>query len=244
MYFRNLMIVLCLLASAAQAQAPEPAASPAQTDAAQGPAQSPAQLRMQPPPSLTPGSDYLILPGDVIEVQYRYTPEFNQIVTVQPDGYITLPIAGSIKVAELTLEQVRMLILKRAGERLREPEAIVTLKEFQKPYFVVAGEVVQPGRMEMRERITALQAVMLAGGFKDSARSSQILIFRRLNSDEAEVKSVDLRNIKTTNDLQNDLMLRPGDMLLVPQNRITKVSRFIKLINLGLFFNPLDVIRR
>ena len=95
----------------------------------------------QKPPSLTPGSDYLILPGDVIEVQYRYTPEFNQTVTVQPDGYITLPIVGSVKVSEMTLEQARQLILKRAGERLQEPEATVTLKEFQKPYFVVAGEV-------------------------------------------------------------------------------------------------------
>ena len=198
----------------------------------------------QKPPSLTPGSDYLILPGDVIEVQYRYTPEFNQTVTVQPDGYITLPIVGSVKVSEMTLEQARQLILKRAGERLQEPEATVTLKEFQKPYFVVAGEVAQPGRMEMREKLTALQAVMLAGGFKDSAQRSQILVFRRINSDEAEVRTLNLNKIKTTSDLSHDLMLKPGDMLLVPQNRLTKIGRVIKVANLGLFFNPLDIVRR
>jgi polysaccharide biosynthesis/export protein len=195
-------------------------------------------------PSLTTGSEYRIHPGDVVEVQYRYTPEFNQTVTVQPDGFITLAVVGPVKVGELTLDQARALILKKAGVRLREPEATVTLKEFQKPYFVVAGEVAQPGRIELRERVTALQAVMLAGGFKDTARSSRILLFRKLNSDEAEVKLIDLKKIKRTGDLGNDVMLQPGDMLLVPQNAAAKFSRVVKLVNLGFFFNPFDLVRR
>ena len=94
---------------------------------------------------------YVLHPGDVLDIQYRYTPEFNQTVSVQPDGYISLQIGGDLKVAGRNLEQVRNLILARARTRLESPELTVVLKEFQKPYVVVSGEVVQPGKFELRE---------------------------------------------------------------------------------------------
>jgi polysaccharide export outer membrane protein len=101
-----------------------------------------------------------------------------------------------------------------------------------------------PGKFDMRERMTALQAVMLAGGFKPSARSSQVLLFRKINSETAEVKVLNLKTINRTSDLEEDLVLEAGDMLFVPQNRLAKVERYMKLANIGLFFNPLDVLRR
>ncbi len=192
---------------------------------------------------LLTGPSYQLHPGDVIEVQYRLTPEFNQTVTVQGDGYITLSLAGSMRVSELTLAQAQELIVKKSSARLKDPEVTLLLKEFQKPYFVVAGEVAQPGKLELREKVTALQAILLAGGFKETARSSQILLFRKINSDEAEIIVVDLKKLKRTDDLSHDVMLKSGDMLLVPANTITKISRFIKLVNLGLFFNPFDLVR-
>src|SRR2546430_10484618 len=108
-----------------------------------------AQAQNQRPPRLTTVTEerYRLQPGDVLEVQYRYSPEFNQSVTIQPDGYVSLQIGGDVKVAGLNVEQARQLILRKAGERLREPEAIVILKEFQKPYFVVAGEVNHPDKI-------------------------------------------------------------------------------------------------
>lgn len=148
-----------------------------------------------------------------------------------------------MRVGELTLEQAQELIGKKSSGRLKDPEVMLLLKEFQKPYFVVAGEVTQPGRIELREKVTAVQAILLAGGFKGSARSSQLLLFRKINSDEAEIIMVDLKKLKRTNDLRHDVMLKSGDLLLVPANTITKISRFIKLVNLGLFFNPFDLVR-
>jgi len=182
---------------------------------------------------------YLLHPGDVLEIQYRYTPEFNQTVTVQPDGFISLEIGGDLEVAGRNLAQVRSGILARARTRLESPELLVVLKEFQKPYVVVAGEVLQPGKLEMRENLTAVQAVLLAGGFKDSARSSQILVFRKLNAETAEVRSLNLRTLKRTSDLENDLTLQAGDMILVPRNRISKIERFVRLASLATFLNPL-----
>jgi len=182
---------------------------------------------------------YVLVPGDVFEIQYRYTPEFNQTVTVQPDGYVSLEIGGDVKVAGRNLDQVRKIILAFAAKRLAEPEVIVVLKEFQKPYVVVAGEVVQPGKFELREKVTAVQAVLLAGGFKDSAKSSQILVFRKLNGETAEVKVLNFKTLKRTSDLENDLTLQPGDMILVPRNRLSKIERYVRLASLTTFLYPL-----
>jgi polysaccharide export outer membrane protein len=182
---------------------------------------------------------YTLNPGDVLDIQYRYTPEFNQTVTIQPDGYISLEIGGDLKVSGRNLTQVRALILSKARERLASPELNVILKEFQKPYVVVAGEVVTPGKFEVREKMTAIQAVLLAGGFKDSAKSSQILVFRKLNADTAEVKSLDFRTLKKTADLENDLSLQAGDMILVPRNRLSKLERYVRLASVAAWVNPL-----
>src|SRR5256714_11100917 len=73
---------------------------------------------------------YRLQPGDVFEVQFRYSPEFNQTVTVQPDGYISLEMGGDLKVAGLTIEQTREAILKQARTRLQDPVATIMLKEF------------------------------------------------------------------------------------------------------------------
>jgi polysaccharide export outer membrane protein len=202
-------------------------------------AQKPAET--QSPRLGTFGNDvrYTLNPGDVLEIQYRYTPEFNQTVSVQPDGYVSLQIGGDVKVGGRDLGQVRNLILAKVRTQLESPELTVILKEFQKPYVVVAGEVAQPGKLEMREKLTAVQAVLMAGGFKDSAKSSQILVFRKLNADTAEVRSLNFKTLTRTRDLENDLTLQAGDMILVPRNRISKLERYVRIASLAAFLNPL-----
>ena len=196
--------------------------------------------QVQTPPRLTTVTEnrYRLQPGDVLEVQFRYSPEFNQTVTVQPDGYITIEIGGDLKVAGFTIEQTREAILRQARTRLQDPVATIVLKEFQRPYFVVAGEVSQPGKIEMRERVTAIQAIMLAGGMKETAKSSQVVVFRTINSDMAEVKLLNLKNIRRTSDLENDLTLQAGDMVFVPRDKISKIERFMKLASVAAFMAP------
>ena len=181
---------------------------------------------------------YHILPSDVIEVRFRYTPEFDQTVTVQPDGNIYLDVVGEIFVKGNTVEETRQAVLIKAGERLNQPEVTLVLKDFHRPYFAVAGLVEHPGTFEMREDTTAMQAVLLAGGFKENAWPSQIVVFRKINSDTAEVKLINLNNIKHTGQLEQDIALQSGDMLLVPETRLSKISRFMKLANVGAYINP------
>jgi polysaccharide biosynthesis/export protein len=197
-----------------------------------------AQDQRAPRLSTVTEARYRLQPGDVLEVQFRYSPEFNQTVTVQPDGYMSLEIGGDLRVAGFTIEQTRQAILRQASQRLHDPVATIVLKEFQKPYFVVAGEVAQPGKIEMRERVTALQAIMLAGGMKESAKSSQVVVFRTINSDFAEVKVLNLKNIRRTSDLENDLTLQAGDMVYVPRDKLSKVERFMRLVSVLAFMTP------
>src|SRR5947199_9976970 len=199
-----------------------------------------AHTQDQRPPRLKTVTEerHRLHPGDVLEIQYRYSPEFNQTVTVQPDGYITLEVGGDLKVAGMTVDQTRQAILKKASTRLQDPIATIILKEFQKPYFVVAGEVAQPGKIEMRERVTAIQAIMLTGGMKESAKSSQVVVFRKINSDMAEVKVLNLKQIRTTSDLEHDLTLQAGDMVFVPRDKISKIERFMRVASVAAFMAP------
>jgi polysaccharide export outer membrane protein len=185
---------------------------------------------------------YTLHTGDVIVLNYRYTPEFDQTVTVQPDGCVDLNVVGYIKVADMTMNQVHDRIVGIASKELNHPDLTITLKEFQQPYVVVAGEVDRPGKIDLRENITAMQAVMLAGGFKDSAKDTQVILFRRINGDMAEVRKLDLHKIRKTNDLERDTELQPGDMLLVTRNKMEHLSRFMKASNLGVYFNPFPTI--
>ena len=194
----------------------------------------------QEPPQLKAHSEerYNLVPGDVIEISYRYTPEFNQTLTIQPDGYVSLHIVGDIKIGGTTLDAARKMIMEKAVVRLKDPEITILLKEFQKPYFVVAGEVGAGGRFEMRENVTALQAVMIAGGFKDSALSTQVVVFRKLNEEIAEVRTLNLGSVRKTTDLENDLALKSGDIIYVPRNKLSKFERYMRLANVGAILAP------
>jgi polysaccharide export outer membrane protein len=189
-------------------------------------------------PRLVTRPRYTIQPGDKFDVVYRYTPELNQTVTVGPDGYVDIDSTGPLKVSDLTVEQATERITLLSAKRLREPKITLTLKEFHKPYYVVAGEVKHPGRFDMDQPTTALQALLLAGGMDASARSSQIIVFRRIDTTNDEVHVLDLHNVKKRSDLERDLMLEPGDMLLVPRNRLANIERVIKAANVGLYLNP------
>ena len=185
---------------------------------------------------------YTLHIGDVIALNYRLTPEFDQTVTVQPDGYVDLEVVGNVKVAGFTLNQVHDEIVKLASNQLNHPELAITLKQFEQPYVVVAGEVAKPGKIEIHENTTALQAVMLAGGFMPSARDTQVILFRHINADTAEVRRLNLHNIKKDSQLERDIELEPGDMLLVTRNKLEHLSRFMKAANLGVYFNPFPAV--
>jgi polysaccharide export outer membrane protein len=182
---------------------------------------------------------YLLQPTDVLEIKYRYTPEFNQTVTVQPDGFCTLELTGDFKVAGLTVDQARELIVAKTSARLNDPEVAVVLKEFERPYFVVGGEVGHPGRFDLRGAMSPVEAIAIAGGFKNSSKHSQVIRYRRVGPDLGEAKILDLKTPMNTPVVEAGMDLRSGDVLVVPQNLISKIERFVKWGNFGVAWNPL-----
>jgi polysaccharide export outer membrane protein len=179
---------------------------------------------------------YRIQPSDSLEIHYRYSPEFDQTVIVQPDGHAALSLVGDLTLQGLTVDEAKSAILNAASQRLKDPEIAVALKDFEKPYFLVGGEVSAPGRFEMRGQVTALQAITMAGGFKTaSAKHSQVILFRRVGRDMAKAEILDLKAAMSPSTNEPLADLRSGDMLIVPQNRISKIERLVKLSNIGAY---------
>ena len=201
--------------------------------------QAPAAATVASSNATQQGSRYALRSGDTITLEYRLTPEFNQTALIQPDGFLSLPLVGSLHVAGLTLDQVRDQVVERASSRLKDPEVTVTLKEFERPFIVVAGEVSKPGKLDFYERTTALQAILLAGGVVASGQQSDVYVFRKIDGCLAEVHHLNLKGIHHTRNLERDLVLEPGDMILVPRNKLDNVGRFMKATNLSVYFDPL-----
>jgi polysaccharide biosynthesis/export protein len=187
---------------------------------------------------LHPRQRYTLHIGDVLDLNYRLTPEYNQTVTIEPDGYATLNVAGNVHLEGLTLDEAHDLIVKKDSERLNDPELSLILSSFQRPYVIVGGEVLQPGRIDLRENMTAMQAVMMAGGFKLSAKDTRIVVFRHINGDMGEVRELNLHNIDNTSKLEHDMVLQPGDMILVPANKLEHFARYMHAFSFSSSISP------
>lgn len=120
---------------------------------------------------------------------------------------------------------------------LHDPVIIVDLKDFEKPYFIVGGEVGHPGKFDLRSDLTVAQAVAIAGGFRETAKHSQVLLFRRVSDDWAEVKKLNLKRMLRAGSLREDPHLQPGDMLFVPKNTISKIQPFISIVQVTTWFS-------
>lgn len=174
---------------------------------------------------------YLIHEADVLDISFTLSPEFNQTVTVQPDGFISLRDAGDVHVAGMTTEEALQAVAKAYSKILRAPVVSLVLKDFEKPYFAAGGELKNPGKYELRGNISVVQGIALAGGFTTSAKHSEVYLFRRSSKEEVKVMKLDVKQMMAQKDLSEDLYLKPGDVLWVPQNTFSKVKSVIQMFS-------------
>lgn len=179
---------------------------------------------------------YKICASDVIGLTFSLTPEFDQTVNIQPDGFASLAGAGDVHLQGLTTQEAAVAIRAAYAKILHDPIITVELKDFNKPYFIVNGQVNHPGKFDLRGNTSATEAVAIAGGFNESAKHSQVLIFRRVDDDWTEVKLLNLKKILQGHDVQEDTEIRAGDMVFVPQNLISKVKKFIPSTGVGTYY--------
>jgi protein involved in polysaccharide export with SLBB domain len=179
---------------------------------------------------------YRLSASDSISLTFPLTPEFNQTVNVEPDGFVSLTSVGAIRLEGMTTDEAAAAIGKAYSQLLRDPIVSVELKDFNKPYFTVGGQVNKPGKYDLRGATSATEAVAEAGGFNDTAKHSQVLLFRRVNEQWYEVRSLDLKRILSGHDINEDTELQPGDMLYVPQNLVSKIKRYIPSSGFGAYY--------
>jgi polysaccharide export outer membrane protein len=236
-----LSAVLCATALCASAnpQEQQAIASSEVPRATRGSAQTPSNGEAGQPSLQRRNLRYQLCKGDVLDLDFPFTPEFNQSVTVQPDGYITLRAVGDLHVEGQTVPEVTESLHTAYGKVLRDPVVTITLKDFDKPYFIVSGEVGRPGKYDLRSDTTVTQAVAIAGGFNENSKHSRVLLFRQVSNDWVEVRKLNVKQMLQAANLSEDLHLRAGDMLFVPKNAISKIKRFIPSSGMGVYYNPL-----
>jgi polysaccharide biosynthesis/export protein len=170
---------------------------------------------------------YRINRDDILSISFPLSPEFNQPkVMVQPDGYITLQGAGSLFVLNLSVPEAVEAVKKAYSKTLHEPIIDIDLIDFQRPYFVVLGQVGKPGQYDLRYDMTVTEAVAVAGGFAPTAKT-QVFLYRRIASGWQEAKQLKLNDILHGKNVTEDAELHPGDMIFVPEKTITKIRKYI-----------------
>ena len=181
---------------------------------------------------------YRLNRSDVVTLSFTLSPEFDQTLTIQPDGYIMLKDASPVYALGLTIEELQVAILRAYTGYLHDPQVAVALKDFQHPYFVAGGELGRPGRYELRAPTTIVEAVEIAGGFTHQAKHSQVLLFRRVNDELVEAHVFNLKSMLKKRNLSEVAELRPGDLIFVPQNAVSKIQPFLTRPALDMYVSP------
>ena len=159
---------------------------------------------------------YRIVAEDVLQIQVADHPELSVTVTVIDDGTVTLPLAGSIKVGGLTVDQMIQKLNEIYNQRfVANPSIAINLVRTQQKKFYVYGEVRAPGAYPFSEGISVLRAVVTAGGFTDFANKRKVKILRQ-KSDVKKTLKVNIKKIERGNQ-EEDLEIAAGDIIAVPK---------------------------
>lgn len=167
--------------------------------------------------SLIVTSDYYIGPEDVLEVIVWRNADLSKVVTVRPDGRISLPLLGDIEATGLTPTQLTTSIVAKLKQFKETPTVSVVLQQVNSYGVYVLGEVAKPGRYFLKSKTTLLQAITNAGGFTPMAARNKIVVFRWAEGQNREVKlkaSYDDIVLKDTSN--QNVILKPGDTIVVP----------------------------
>ena len=173
--------------------------------------------------------EYMLYPGDEIEVATPTAPELTRTVKVGPDGRIALPLVGQFMAADRTLFELEAGVSGAYASQLVRPLVEVTLKQAGPMKVWVTGEVRNPNVYDMPGDIDALQAVIMAGGYLPSARSGQVAVIRRGPGGRRMLRSIDLRERRG-----EVVALRRGDVIFVPRSTLGELANFFTQVKAAL----------
>lgn len=161
------------------------------------------------------GLEYRIGPEDVLHISVWKEEDLDRKVLVRPDGGISFPLAGDIQVSGRTPLEVQDEIRSRLQRYLPDAEVTVAIDKISGYTIFVLGEVNTPGQFTLGRYIDVMQALTLAGGTTPYASERKIKILRRQDGREV-VYGFDFRDMKNGRDLEQNIVLQSGDVVVVP----------------------------
>jgi polysaccharide export outer membrane protein len=182
-------------------------------------------------PALSTGqtpTPYKVQVNDVLQFLFFKNTELDQTQTVGPDGAVFLQLIGSVQVIGRTVEDITGEVTRRYAKELVQPQVTVAVKEYSGLKVYVGGEVNQPGIQIYRGGLTALQAVVAAGGFKTTASLKSVVLIHKGPSGEPIAGVVDLSRVLKHAELERDVALAPADIIFVPRSAIANVNLFVE----------------
>jgi polysaccharide biosynthesis/export protein len=188
-----------------------------------------------PPPKDQAGNEltasnrgYQLTPGDVLQVRFFYNPELNEKVQIRPDGHITLFLVGDVELRSKTTAQATTYLEAAYKKVLKTPAITLQVEEFGSQKFFVGGEIMRPGMQPLVGRVSVLDAVITAGGFKPSASSNAVLLLRRSEEGTPEaMQKISMRRVDKQLPEAEVTFLQPFDVIIVLEKRISKIDRWV-----------------
>lgn len=161
------------------------------------------------------GADYRIGAEDIIQISVFSNEALSRTVPVRPDGMITLPLLNDVKAAGLTPMELRDTLMKKFVEFVPSPEVAVIVTEVKSFMISVIGQVAKPGRYDLRSSATIVDALAMAGGFKEFAGRSKVVVLRSEGGASKRIP-FDYDKMGAVKAAQENFALRPGDIVIVP----------------------------
>jgi len=173
----------------------------------------------QPKPEMRPlpptDPDYVIGVEDVLAINVWREPEMSRVVIVRPDGKITLPLLGEFEADGMTPKKLEAVIVKKLETLVTNPDVSVIVQEIRSRKFNVVGEVARPGSYPLSSNMTILDAIALAGGFKDFARPKKMYVLRQHKDGSVKI-SINYPKVLKGEAPQQNLKLEARDTIVVP----------------------------
>ena len=171
-----------------------------------------------PEASPTHSPDYVVGPGDVLEVEVFDNPDLSRTPTVQTNGMVALPLLGEVPVAGLTLAEVKARLTGLLGrDYLVNPQVDVRVKEYQSQFVTLLGEVSTPGRRPLRGARTRLIDVLVEAGGLTQRASGEILVSRADGTFEGGARTMRVQlgatNLTPEEESRLQIPLRAGDVV-------------------------------
>jgi len=173
--------------------------------------------------------EYTLHPGDQLDIVVSSAPELSRTLTVGPDGRVVMPMSQSIMAAGRTFGQVQSQLTAELGKQLRDPTIAVTPRAYAPEQIYVGGQVGQPGTYTIPSKIGALEAILMAGGMRPTARARQVAVLRRAPSGRMMMRTVNIRNgLLNIREYDDNMQLRRGDIIFVPQSNIAEIGSWVQ----------------